>query len=246
MTLAIVSALPDELAALQARLETDQVERVAGRLVHRGRLAGRPVVLALSGMGKVAAATTAALLLDRYTVRALLFTGVAGGLGEGVAVGDVVIGEGLLQHDMDASPLCPRWEVPGTGRARFATDPGWTAALADASQAVLARPPAALAGFGIQQPRVHRGLILSGDRFVSAATEAAALRADHADALAVEMEGAAVAQVCHDFGRPFAVLRSISDRADDQAHVDFPRFLAEVAADYSRDIVLAALQRHGG
>jgi len=56
------------------------------------------------------------------------------------------------------------------------------------------------------------------------------------------MEGAAVAQVCHDFGRPFAVLRSISDRADDAAHVDFPRFLRQVAAPYSRDIVLAALQ----
>ncbi|MBN8489311.1 MAG: 5'-methylthioadenosine/adenosylhomocysteine nucleosidase, partial [Burkholderiales bacterium] len=80
-----------------------------------------------------------------------------------------------------------------------------------------------------------------GDRFVSSAAECARLQAELPDALAVEMEGAALAQVAHDFGRPCAVLRTISDRADDDAHVDFPRFLREVAAEYSRDIVLAAL-----
>jgi len=241
MTLAIVSALPDELAALQARLDVDTVQTLAGRQLHRGRLAGREVLLVLSGIGKVAAATTAALLLDRFAVSGLLFTGVAGGLGPGVQVGDVVVADQLLQHDMDASPLFPRWEVPGTGRSHFAADAALADRLAQAAAQVLGQPLPALASFGIATPRAHRGLIVSGDRFVASQAESTRLQQDLPQALAVEMEGAAVAQVCHDFGRPFAVLRTISDRADDQAHVDFPRFLAQVAAEYSRDIVLAAL-----
>ena len=243
MTLAIVSALPDELAALQARLDVDHTQTLAGRTLHRGRLAGHDAILVLCGVGKVAAATTTALLLDRFDVGELLFTGVAGGIGPGVAVGDVVVADTLLQHDMDASPLFPRWEVPLTGISRFAADGTLSARLARAAAQVLREaPPPALREFGVQAPRVHTGLVISGDRFVSSRAEVDTLRAELPDALAVEMEGAAVAQVCHDFGRPFAVLRSISDRADDTAHVDFPRFLRQVAAPYSRDIVLAALQ----
>ena len=98
-----------------------------------------------------------------------------------------------------------------------------------------------LAAFGLLAPQCHQGLVISGDRFVSTNAESQALRTVLPDALAVEMEGAAVAQVCADFGRPFAVLRTVSDRADDQAHVDFERFLAEVAAEVARDIVLQAL-----
>jgi adenosylhomocysteine nucleosidase len=138
--------------------------------------------------------------------------------------------------------LFPRWEVPGSGRSHFAADADWAHLLAAAARRVLAAPHAALGSFGIAGPGLHRGLIVSGDRFVSSSAESQALRQALPEALAVEMEGAAVAQVCADFARPFAVLRTISDRADDQAHVDFPRFLAEVAAEYSRDIVLAALQ----
>lgn len=226
--IAVVSAMREELHALHDDFLPDAcVERVAGRDFHLGTLHGRPALLVLSGIGKVAAATTTALLLDRFEVGAVLFTGVAGGLREGVAVGDVVIGDALLQHDMDASPIFPRWEVPLTGRARFDADAAWSERLARAAQA--------------SGHAVHRGLIVSGDRFVSTSAESVALRALLPEALAVEMEGAAVAQVCHDFARPFAVMRTISDRADDAAHVDFPRFVAEVASGLTRRIVRAAL-----
>jgi len=228
--IAIVSAMREELHALHDDFNELRVERVAGRDFHLGTLHGRPVLLALSGIGKVAAATTTALLLDRFEVDALLFTGVAGGLGAGVAVGDVVIGDMLLQHDLDASPIFPRWEVPLTGRSRFAADAAWSTALASAARHALGRPHA-----------VHRGLVVSGDRFVSTAAESATLRHALPDALAVEMEGAAVAQVCHDFARPFAVMRTISDRADDSAAGDFVRFVAEVASDITRRVVRAAL-----
>jgi len=225
--IAVVSAMREELHALHDDLHDPRVERVAGRDFHLGLLHGRPALLVLSGIGKVAAATTTALLLDRFEVDAVLFTGVAGGLGEGVAVGDVVVADTLLQHDMDASPIFPRWEVPLTGRSRFAADVAWAGRLAAAAHR---------AGHA-----VHRGLVVSGDRFVSTSAESAALRGLLPDALAVEMEGAAVAQVCHDFGRAFAVMRTISDRADDAAHVDFPRFVANVASGLTRRIVAHAL-----
>jgi adenosylhomocysteine nucleosidase len=239
--IAIVSAMHEELRALLPLLGATRVERRAGRECHLGRIDGHEVVLVLCGIGKVAAATTAAVLLNELGVRALLLTGVAGGLDTDVRVGDVVIARTLLQHDMDASPLFPRYEVPRTGRSRFPADVSLCDALAAGCRNVLAAPHAALARFGIEQARLHAGLIVSGDRFVATAAESDALRAALPDALAVEMEGAAVAQVCADFGRPFAVVRTVSDRADDAAHVDFTRFIAEVAAEFSRDIVRATL-----
>ncbi|MFN9766560.1 MAG: 5'-methylthioadenosine/adenosylhomocysteine nucleosidase [Pseudomonadota bacterium] len=243
MTLAILSALHDELAALLPELQGARVERLAGRDFHRGRLAGREVVLVLSGIGKAAAAATAALLCERWQARALVFTGVAGGLAPGVRVGDLVVARQLLQHDLDASPLFPRWEVPGRGRSHFDTPAALAPALELAAAEVLASPHPALQAFGVDAPQVHRGLVVSGDRFVSSADESRRLRTELPQALAVDMESAAVAQVAADFGRPLAVLRSVSDRADDQAHVDFPRFLAEVAAPYAREVVLAALAK---
>lgn len=241
LRIAIVSAMHEELRALLPLLQGASVEQRAGRQCHIGRIDGRDVVLVLSGIGKVAAATTAAVLLDGLDVGALLLTGVAGGLAAGVRVGDVVIARSLLQHDMDASPLFPRYEVPLTGQSRFAADAAFCDALAAGSEAVLRSPHASLARFGIEQPRLHTGLVISGDRFVATAAESDALRAELPDALAVEMEGAAVAQVCGDFKRPFGVLRTVSDRADDVAHLDFARFVDEVAAEFSRDIVRATL-----
>jgi adenosylhomocysteine nucleosidase len=239
---AIVSAMHEELRALLPMLE--QTERIvhAGRTFHVGRMAGRPVVLVLSGIGKVAAATTAALLLDEVEIERIVFTGAAGGLSPGVRVGDVVVARQLLQHDMDASPLFPRFEVPLTGKALFDTDAKLTEALGAAALHCLHNAPERigethLSDFGIDSPVLHRGLIVSGDRFVSTAAESDTLRGLLPHALAVEMEGAALAQVCHDFGAPFAVLRTISDRADDSAHVDFNRFIAEVASVYTREII---------
>ena len=239
---AIVSAMGDELRALLGSLREPQSVRLAGREFHQGEIRGHPVVLALSGIGKVAAATTAVLAVHAFNARELVFTGVAGGLRRGVQVGDVVVARQLLQHDMDASPLFPRFEVPLTGRARFDADAGLADALAAAAQRCLDRADESigadhLSAFGIDGALVHQGLVVSGDRFIASDVQSQALRELLPDALAVEMEGAAVAQVCADFGRPFAVLRTISDRADANAHVDFTRFIAEVASAYTRVIV---------
>jgi adenosylhomocysteine nucleosidase len=247
LPVAIVSAMHEELRALLPLLRDPQSVRLAGREFHQGTVHGQPVVMVLSGIGKVAASTTAALLMHEFQVTELVLTGVAGGLRRGVKVGDVVVAQQLLQHDMDASPLFPRFEVPLTGRSRFDVHAGLADALAAASQRCLDAAAALigsahLVNFDIAAPLVHRGLIVSGDRFVASAAASDELRRLLPQALAVEMEGAAVAQVCADFERPFAVLRTISDRADDSAHVDFTRFIDEVASVYTRAIVVDWLQ----
>ena len=253
--IAIVSAMHQELAALLACMPDEAPLLRAGRKFWIGHLDGHEVVAVLSGVGKVAAAATATLLAGELGVELAIFTGTAGGLHPGARVGDVVVADALLQHDMDASPLFPRHEVPFYGTDRFATDPGLSKALAEAAGAVLeaaSRPPkerlagngaaegldaAALAAFGIALPRLHRGLVLSGDRFVATAAESEALRERLPEGLAVEMEGAALAQVAFDFGLPFAVVRTVSDRADDAAHVDFMRFVDSIASRYTLAIV---------
>ena len=242
MTLAIVSAMREELAAVLALMPDEQPTVVAGREFWRGHLHGHEVVAVLSRIGKVAAATTATVLIERFGASRIVFTGVAGGLGPGVNVGDMVVASSFLQHDLDASPIFPKYEVPLYGASRFAADPVLTAALADAARAVLADPRTALGEaacreFGLQSPKVHEGLVISGDRFVATTTESLALRTALPDALAVEMEGAAFAQVCHDYGIPFAAVRTVSDRADDAAHVDFMAFIRQVASGYSAAVV---------
>lgn len=243
---ALVSALHEELAAVLALMPDEQQQIVGGRTFWRGHLHGHDVVAVLSGIGKVAAATTATALIERFGVQRIVFTGVAGGLGDGVNVGDVVVAQRFLQHDMDASPIFPRFEAPGYGRSTFEADALLTAQLAQASEQVLHTLPSPLGvdvlnAFGLRTPRCHQGLLISGDRFVSTNAECRTLRDVLPEALAVEMEGAAFAQVCHDYGVPLAVVRTISDRADDAAHVDFPRFLREVASRYSGAIIDALL-----
>ena len=232
---AILSALSQEQHGLIALLQQPRKVTHAGRDFWQGDLHGQTVVLGLSKIGKVAAATTSAALIERFGVGRIVFTGVAGGLGAGVNVGDVVVATDFVQHDMDASPLFARYEVPLYGQTRFAGDVALSALLFQAAGRALA------SAVGMPGARVHQGLIASGDRFVSGADESVALRAALAHAghevLAVEMEGAAVAQVCHDYGIAFAAVRTISDRADDSAHVDFPSFVDQVASRYARAMV---------
>ena len=239
---AILSALGEEQQGLIGQLQDARRTERAGREFWLGTLHGQAVVLGLSRIGKVAAATTATVLIEGFAVDRIVFTGVAGALGDKVKVGDVVVATRFMQHDMDASPLFPRFEAPLYGRTVFDTDTGLTALLTDASRATLSDMAGGAGNQGASaKPEVHLGLICSGDRFVSTTRAANALRqslrAAGMQALAVEMEGAAVAQVCHDYAVPFAAVRTMSDRADDQAPGDFQHFVAHVASRYAMGIV---------
>ncbi len=246
-TLAILSALAEEQQGLLACLSQPVCLHRAGREIWRGQWNGHTVLLALSRIGKVAAATTATALIEGLGASQVVFTGVAGGIGPGVRVGDLVVATEFVQHDLDASPLFPRFEIPLYGRSRLGCDPGLTALLSRASEAAMAGLSGQFDHYsGTWQSTVHTGLIASGDRFVSGVTELQGLQqrllAGGHVPLAVEMEGAAVAQVCFDYGVPFAAVRTISDRADDAAHVDFPRFVREVASPYAHAIMTAFLE----
>jgi adenosylhomocysteine nucleosidase len=237
-----MSALLDEQRGMLEQLHHPKRVQRAGRTFWCGQWGGHEVVLVLTKVGKVAAATTTTALIEAFGVEQVVFTGVAGGIGAGVAVGDVVVAKAFVQHDMDASPLFPRYEIPLYGCTSMPCDDRMTAIL-------LAAAKAGLTGVGkhfhheklLAAPNVHSGLIASGDRFVSSADDAGQVRqglqAAGFDALAVEMEGAAVAQVCRDYGLPFAAMRTISDRADDAAHVDFSAFVTQVASPYALAIV---------
>ncbi|MES2402694.1 MAG: 5'-methylthioadenosine/adenosylhomocysteine nucleosidase [Pseudomonadota bacterium] len=240
-TTAILSALQEEQQGLIDLLDKPGQTSHAGREFWHGDLHGQPVVLALSRIGKVAAATTATTLIERFAVSRIVFTGVAGGIGHGVKVGDVVVAEDFVQHDMDASPLFPRYEIPLYGQTRFNADAGLTALLLQAAESAFRHINDGESPWAFPDAKVHHGLMASGDRFVSGAQEAhqlqQALQVAGHPVLAVEMEGAAIAQVALDYGLPFAAVRTISDRADDNAHVDFPVFVRDVASYYARTVI---------
>jgi adenosylhomocysteine nucleosidase len=227
MRVGVMSAMPEELAAVLEDLSLRDVVEAGRRRFHVGELFGREAVLVSSRMGKVAAAVTATMLLDRFACDAIVFTGVAGAASEDVKVGDVVIGDRLIQHDLDASPIFPRYEVPLLGTTYFDADPE----LSDRAAAAAAEVA----------PKVHRGVIASGDKFFASAAALAELRGRLPEILAVEMEGAAVAQVAFEHGAPFAVVRTISDTADHAAPEDFARFVATRPGPYARAIVRGAL-----
>jgi adenosylhomocysteine nucleosidase len=240
--IALVSAMHEELAAVLARMPDEHKTVVAGREFWVGHWHGHEVVAVLSRIGKVAAATTATTLIERFGVNRMVFTGVAGGLAALVNVGDVVVAREFIQHDMDASPLFARYEVPLTGMTCFPADPHLSDALAGAAPLALQDLVASLhrdawLGLDLAAARVHQGLVASGDRFVSTTLESQTLQRELPRALAVEMECAAIAQVCHDYGVPLAAVRTISDRADDAAHVDFPRFIRSIASGYSAAVL---------
>ena len=249
--LGVICAMPEEIDHLVARLEG--VEAPADRHgfgFRRGRLEDRPVVLVESGLGKVSAAIVATRLIDRFDCRALLLSGVAGGLDPELGIGDVIVAERLIQHDYGAMVgerlRAFRPGVPPLGHSRhrlgYDLDPAVAAALRRALDGiVLPALPAAAAGGTARTPSLRFGTVLTGDQFINC--EATRLRLfETFAAQAVEMEGGAVAQVAERFGVPCVVVRSLTDLAGADSHLDFMAFLhaaAETAAGVVRRILPA-------
>jgi adenosylhomocysteine nucleosidase len=243
LRLGIVSALHQEQAGIIEAMQELSVTTRGMRQYTAGKLWDTDCVCVLSRIGKVAAAATVATLIEHFEVTHVVFTGVAGSADGKVNVGDVIVAESLVQYDMNAAPLFPRYEVPLTGQSHFASDIHVTDALVNAAgrfvfqdfQEMVAQ--ADRDAFRLGQPIVHRGLVASGDEFINSRSRLAELKEAFPGLLAVEMEGAAVAQVCFEFGIPFAVVRTISDNANEEAPVDFLQFIERVAARYAFGIV---------
>ncbi|MHB8392394.1 MAG: 5'-methylthioadenosine/adenosylhomocysteine nucleosidase [Acidobacteriaceae bacterium] len=263
MKLGIIGAMPEEIVRIAEDLEHEKTQTIAGREYHIGRFNGIDTVLVFSRWGKVAAAATATALIERFQVDCIIFTGVAGAVSTALQVGDVVIADRLIQHDFDVSAagMLPKFAIPFLGISYFTVEERLVELARTAAEEYLnlpgppktsPPPPAKLtAGAmpirvipeGIRTAKVHIGTIASGDQFIAHPEKLETLRVEIPNLLCVEMEGAAVAQVCHEYQLPYLVIRAISDKADHSAPMDFLTFVNEVARHYSHGILTALVPR---
>jgi adenosylhomocysteine nucleosidase len=239
----IIGAMPQEIEGVLELLESKEQRIIGGRTYYTGRIDRKEVVVVFSHWGKVAAAITATTLIQVLGINKLIFTGVAGGISPDLRIGDIVLGDELIHHDFDASPIAPRFEIPLVGKSRIPADTVLNELAMEAIDRFLSNRATKLAQ-GLQtysenrtKPALFRGLIASGDQFFSSHEQRERLRGDLPDVLCVEMEGAAVAQVCYESDIPFCVIRTISDSADDRSPADFQDFIDRVASTYSREII---------
>lgn len=242
MYIGIISAMPDEIEAIQKELVVEGTSVKGMRTYYIGKLFDLNVVLVFSRWGKVASATTATQLINDFKVNEIIFTGVAGGLQPDIAVGDIVIGKDLYQHDMDASPLVEIFEVPLLGKTYFSTDQKKSKLLEKACESFLSDKnnylsEEELVKFRIDKPQIHIGAIASGDQFIASPEQSSKILSKLPSIKCVEMEGAAVAQVCFEYKIPFSIVRTISDNANDNSPIDFPIFAKKIASKYALGIL---------
>lgn len=246
----IVGAMPEEIEGIAALIQNCKETTRGRRTYYTGQINGIDTVLVFSRWGKVAAAITVTNLVVEFNVTELYFTGVAGAVNNSLHVGDIVVADKLIQHDMDARPLMAQYEIPLLGKTYFEADKEQIEVSVGAVQDCLASAEIhnaidadTLQMFGIKQPKVLTGNIASGDKFVSGDKYREELIANLPNILCVEMEGAAVAQVCYEYGIPFSIIRIISDSADEHAHFSFADFIKKVAGIYSLSIIKQIFSR---
>ena len=223
----IIGAMPVEVDGLTAILNEKQGEAVSGIVFYQGKISGVSCVVACCGPGKVNAAVCTQDILMRYPVSLVINTGVAGGIGPGVRIGDLVVAEGVVQYDFDTSPLDGvKGLLPVLNEVVVPTDQAASDTLLQCARRVY-------------DGNVTRGIVATGDQFISGGEQAAKIRGDFG-ADACEMEGGSIGQVCALNKIPFAVIRAISDHGDDEASVDFPAFASQ-AAQKSIELLKTAL-----
>lgn len=238
----ILGAMAQEIDEVKALLKEKTIVNIANREFVVGKIGDVRCVVAFSKWGKVAATITATLLIQEFGVTDLFFIGTAGALADGLKVGDIVISKRLVQHDLDARPIISRFELPLLNRVYVSSDFHLTELAGKAVSNLLERGVEYMVGeeavkdFNLA-PKLYFGDIASGDQFINSNEKRQEILGLLPDVLCVEMEGAAVAQVCLEFETPFTVIRTISDTADHNARIDFGKFILEVANAYSRSIV---------
>lgn len=225
----IIGAMDVEVNGLASMLEDRVDETIGGLVFHTGTMFGKKIVLAKCGIGKVFAAIATEAMILRYSPALILNSGVGGALAHGLSCGDVVIASSLVQHDMDTSAIGdPVGLVSGINKVFFEADKRATDMLFSGATEL-----------GI---KASLGIVASGDKFIADKADKERIR-NLFSADACEMEGAAIAQTAFVNSTPFAVVRAISDSADEGASLDYPTFL-KIAAENSKQITLSFIKTY--
>lgn len=228
----VIGAMDEEVAILKEALQDREETQIAGGLFYTGNISGKQVVLLKSGIGKVNAAMGATLLNQLFSPDLVINTGSAGGFNPSLNVGDVVISREVTHHDVDVTAFGYEYGQVPQMPARYTADETLIdLAVKSAKQ--------------ISGIRAVTGLIASGDSFMNDANRVAFIRTKFQDLEAVEMEAAAIAQVCHHYQTPFVIIRALSDIAGKESQISFDEFL-ETAAKHSAQVVLGILETYGG
>jgi adenosylhomocysteine nucleosidase len=228
--IAIIAAMEKELTVLRAALEPTETLEIADKTFFVGRIGKVPVVLARSGIGKVNAAVTTALLLDRFPVECLINTGIAGGVSP-TRSGDIVVSTDVAYSDVDLRPIDP--EMPfGQMEGEPLSVPADSALIREAETV-------------LREERIafRSGTIVSGDQFVTSISVLDPIRRQLPHVIACEMEGMAVAVTARHFRVPFVILRGISDVVDAPGQVQDYQALSQTIADRTTKFLLRFLSR---
>lgn len=227
MKIAILGAMQEEIEPLLSYMNEARAVSYANNVFYECRYQDKDIVIAYSKIGKVFSALTATLLIEKFGCEVLLFSGVAGAIHEDLKVGDLIIADGLCQHDLD---------ITAFGHPYGFVPEGDVCIVSDVKLRDIAKEVAKSKGIILKE-----GVIATGDQFV-ASTERKEWVKDTFNAHALEMEGASVAVVCNALNIPFFILRAISDSADDDAGFDFDTFL-ESSAKISADFIIHMVEK---
>ncbi|MFC0473229.1 5'-methylthioadenosine/adenosylhomocysteine nucleosidase [Halalkalibacter kiskunsagensis] len=224
MKYGIIGAMNEEIERMKTEMTVKKTHRYASVTFYEGTMHGKGMILCKCGVGKVNAAMTSQLLIDKFATTHILFTGVAGAVDETLNVGDLVISTSAMQHDIDVTALgFKKGQIPYfEGSSDFQADKS----LIEIATAVAKEST---------NRHILQGRIVSGDQFISNQDYVETLREDF-DAACVEMEGAAVAQVASMNEVPFVIIRSMSDKANGEASMSFNEF-TELASEQSHLLV---------
>lgn len=228
MTIGIIAAMAEELEILLKDLILEEKKEKANMTFHKGKLYGKNIVAVVCGIGKVNSAICTQILASEYNVDKVINVGVAGGIGKEIYPGDIVVAENLVQHDMDTTAFGDKvGQIPRLDTFDFKCDEEMVA---------LAKKACA----ELSEINSFTGRIASGDQFVANIEKIQWLDKEFG-AISCEMEGASIAQVCYLNSIPFVVIRSISDNANNGAHMDYQKFIP-VAVKNSTKILKQMLE----
>ncbi|WP_028117789.1 5'-methylthioadenosine/S-adenosylhomocysteine nucleosidase [Ferrimonas senticii] len=229
MKIGIIGAMEQEVSLLRSQIENLQIDTIAGIEFYQGQLNGVDVVVTRSGIGKVTAAIATAMLIERYNPTYVINTGSAGGFAKELKIGDVVISSDVRYHDADVTAFgYEMGQLPGQP-AGFTPE----AKLVEIAKSAIA---------DVGEVAAIEGLICTGDSFIADPARTKVMLSHFPTMAACEMEAAAIAQTCHQFGSPFVVIRAISDNANDDGAVDFDSFIIK-AGEHSAKVVIAMLAK---